>query len=133
MVYVWLPASVTYVGPQAFYTCPVLETVYYTGSEAQFRAITVEAEKNDAFLAANVVTDAVVHNPAEPLLGDADGDRLITSTDARMTLQVYAGKIGADKINADLADVDGDGEITSTDARMILQKYAGKIDKFPAE
>ena len=66
------------------------------------------------------------------VLGDVDGDESITSTDARMTLQFYAGKIGEDKLNTALADVDGDGSITSTDARLILQKYAGKIKDFPA-
>ena len=65
------------------------------------------------------------------ILGDVDGDDVITSTDARLTLQYYAGKIGADDLLIDVADVDGDGEITSTDARLILQYYAGKIEDFP--
>ena len=67
------------------------------------------------------------------LLGDVDEDGSITSTDARLTLQFYAGKIGEEDLDISVADVDGDGSITSTDARLILQKYAGKIDKFPAE
>ncbi|MBO5797755.1 MAG: NAD-binding protein, partial [Clostridia bacterium] len=66
-------------------------------------------------------------------LGDVDGDGAIISTDARLTLQFYAGKISEDNLDTSVADVDGDGEITSTDARLILQKYAGKIEKFPAE
>ncbi|MBO5798069.1 MAG: hypothetical protein J6R77_06985, partial [Clostridia bacterium] len=66
------------------------------------------------------------------MLGDVDGDENITSTDARMTLQYYAGKIGEDKLNTAVADVDGDGVVTSTDARLILQYYVGKIEKFPA-
>ena len=65
------------------------------------------------------------------LPGDVDGDGTITSTDARLTLQYYAGKIGEEDLAVDAADVDGDGEITSTDARLILQKYAGKIEDFP--
>ena len=65
------------------------------------------------------------------LLGDVDEDGSITSTDARLTLQFYAGKIGEEDLNIALADVDGDGTITSTDARLILQKYAGKIEDFP--
>ena len=63
--------------------------------------------------------------------GDVDGDEEITSTDARLTLQYYAGKIGEEDLDVDVADVDGDGEITSTDARLILQMYAGKIEDFP--
>ena len=64
-------------------------------------------------------------------LGDVDGDGSITSTDARLTLQYYAGKIKAADLDVAAADVDGDGSITSTDARLILQYYAGKIPNFP--
>jgi hypothetical protein len=67
------------------------------------------------------------------ILGDVDGDDVITSTDARLTLQYYAGKVGEGDLLTEVADVDGDGAITSTDARLILQKYAGKIEDFPAE
>ena len=67
------------------------------------------------------------------LWGDVDGDETITSTDARLVLQYYAGKITEEDLNIDLADVDGDGDITSTDARLILQYYAGKIEGFPIE
>ncbi|MBO5796846.1 MAG: hypothetical protein J6R77_00675, partial [Clostridia bacterium] len=66
------------------------------------------------------------------MLGDVDGDEKITSTDARLTLQFYAGKITENDLNVAVADVDGDGQITSTDARLILQYYAEKIDAFPA-
>lgn len=66
--------------------------------------------------------------------GDVDGDGAVTSTDARLTLQYYAGKL-QDTANLDLtvADVDGDNKVTSTDARLILQYYAGKISGFPVE
>ena len=63
--------------------------------------------------------------------GDVDGDGNITSTDARLTLQFYAGKIGEESLNTAVADVDSDGNITSTDARLILQYYAGKITAWP--
>lgn len=65
--------------------------------------------------------------------GDVDGDGDITSTDARLVLQYYAKKIGADKLDLSAANVDGDEAVTSTDARLILQRYAKKIDKFPVE
>ena len=80
-----------------------------------------------------VQQDPTVVSEPIGMLGDVDGDGSITSTDARLTLQFYAGKIGEDDLNVALADVDGDDSITSTDARLILQKYAGKIEKFPAE
>lgn len=68
---------------------------------------------------------------ALPDVGDVDGDNAITSTDARLTLQIYAGKIGGEGMDLSFADVDHDGTITSTDARLILQYYAGKITVFP--
>ena len=73
--------------------------------------------------------------PAEPILwGDVDGDGTVTSTDARLTLQLSVGKIEECELNAPTAaNVDGDGDITSTDARLILQKSVEKIDKFPVE
>lgn len=66
--------------------------------------------------------------------GDVDGDGAISSTDARLTLQMVVGKIQAgDLVNADGLDVDGDGSITTTDARLILQYSVGKITKFPKD
>lgn len=67
-----------------------------------------------------------------PLMGDVDGDGNITSTDARLTLQYYVGKIDEWDLDLTVANVDSDGEITSTDARLILQYYVGKIEDFPA-
>lgn len=66
--------------------------------------------------------------------GDIDKDGQITSTDARLALQYYAGKIQAtDSLDLKAADVDGDEKVTSTDARLILQRYVGKIEQFPVE
>ena len=64
--------------------------------------------------------------------GDVDDDGAITSTDARLALQLYAGKVDPARVDAAMADVDGDGAITSTDARLVLQYYAGKIESYPA-
>jgi len=63
-------------------------------------------------------------------LGDVDGDGKITSTDARLTLQLSVGKIRPEELkNAAAADVDGDGKVTSTDARLLLQVAVGKISE----
>ncbi len=68
------------------------------------------------------------------LKGDADGDGKITSTDARLALQLSVDKIKeTDVADSSALDVDRDGKVTSTDARLILQKSVGKIDKFPIE
>jgi hypothetical protein len=65
--------------------------------------------------------------------GDVDGDKKVTSTDARLVLQESAGKVKFNDKQKQAADVDGDGKVTSTDARLILQHTAGKIDKFPTK
>ena len=70
--------------------------------------------------------------PRRILAGDADGDERITSTDARLALQLAVGKIRREEIaQPETLDVDGDGKITSTDARLILQKAVNKIEAFP--
>ena len=74
--------------------------------------------------------------PADPRqpgdAGDVDGDGKVTSTDARLTLQLAVEKIDREDLAYPAAaDVDGDGKVTSTDARMILQYSVGKIDGFP--
>ena len=83
---------------------------------------------NDDFslLAARVVIEP------DGVRGDADGDGRITSTDARLALQLSVGKIKeADVTDPAALDVDGDGKVTSTDARLILQKSVGKIKDWP--
>ena len=66
------------------------------------------------------------------LKGDADGDGKITSTDARLALQLSVDKIKeTDVTDSSALDVDGDGKVTSTDARLILQYSVGKIKDWP--
>ena len=75
------------------------------------------------------LTDAYTVTVYERTLwGDADDDGKVTSTDARLTLQVAADKIGLDGLNSKMMNVDGDDAITTTDARLILQCAAEKID-----
>ena len=80
-------------------------------------------------------TGKVIVEEGVKLWGDVDGngkgDGEVTTTDARMILQVFSGKIASDVINTRAADVDGDGEVTSTDARLVLQYVVGKITEFP--
>lgn len=87
-----------------------------------------------------VTYEVEVVEPVVVYIGDVDLDGAITSTDARIVLQYYAGKFKNEDVAAMydgvedwaevfhiLADADEDGEITSTDARLILQYYAGKL------
>ncbi len=59
-----IPNSVTSIGDYAFYECPAIENVFFTGSEAQWNAITV-GEMNDQLLNANIHYNATGHTPGE--------------------------------------------------------------------
>ena len=73
-------------------------------------------------------------NRVEGTWGDVDGDGKVTSTDARLVLQLSVNKIRETALkNPAVADVDGDGKVSSTDARLILQYSVKKIDQFPVE
>ena len=66
-----------------------------------------------------------------PDAADVDMDGKVTSTDARLTLQVAVNKITKNAVSSPEAlDVDGDGKVSSTDARLMLQMAVGKIKSF---
>ena len=123
---VYICEGVTYIGYGAFEGCAAMTDMY-----CESYAASQDWDANFFYKCpANLHWD---WGKPQGTPGDVDGDGSITSTDARMTLQFYAGKIDENALDTTLADVDGDGQITSTDARLILQYYAGKIDKFPAQ
>lgn len=76
-------------------------------------------------------------------VGDLDGDGKVTTTDARLVLQISLlknssfhqslGELEDPEAAEALAfvNVDGNRFITTTDARLILQYSVGKIDVFP--
>lgn len=66
-------------------------------------------------------------------LGDVNGDRVIDSTDARMTLQYAVGKLNDTALDTKAADVNKSGEVDSTDARLILQFAVEILLELPAE
>lgn len=65
-----------------------------------------------------------------PTMGDLNGDGLVDTTDARLTLQATVGKLELDVGQVELTDVNGDYKIDTTDARLILQMAVGKIAEF---
>ena len=69
--------------------------------------------------------------PKDVVIGDANGDGKIDTTDARLILQHAVGKIQLDTVLLPQADADGNGEVDTTDARMVLQFAVGKITEFP--
>ena len=90
------------------------DTLYITALAAGDAKLYVR-EKDCAFGA------YVYVSVAEPLRGDVDQDGVLTSADARLTLQYVVGKVALLAIHSDVMfDYDGDGAITTADARDIL-------------
>ena len=58
---VTIPDSVTRINNGAFYDCTSLTDVYYAGSEAQWKAISISSNRNDDLLTANIHYNYVSH------------------------------------------------------------------------
>lgn len=54
--------------------------------------------------------------------GDVDGDREVTTKDARIALKAAIGLTTLDKEQTEAADMDGDGKVTTKDAQKILHE-----------
>ncbi len=77
-------------------------------------------------------TDAPTPSPEPsssplPILGDADGDGVVTAQDAACLLRYLVGLETLPAERLSLLDVDGDGAITAADAAKILQYVVGLI------
>lgn len=59
------------------------------------------------------------------VVGDANGDELVSAVDARVVLQAVAGVKNLTSDQKLLIDMNRDGSVTAVDARIILQKVAG--------
>ena len=59
------------------------------------------------------------------VIGDADGDGTLTSSDARLALRAAVSLDSLSKAQLAAADADKDGKITSSDARLILRAAVG--------
>lgn len=64
------------------------------------------------------------------LIGDVDGDGLVTTSDAAELLKASAEFETLSKLQAESADVNGDGIADTEDAAVILQYAAEKISEF---
>ena len=62
---------------------------------------------------------------AQLVPGDADGDGVVTSADALLTLRYALGIVDEASLIIEAADFDGDGAVTSEDALMILRRALG--------
>ena len=67
----------------------------------------------------------------DKLFGDADGNKVIDSTDAQLILQYYSRMLTSDKLDLSVCDVNGDKVINNVDAMLVLQYSAKIINKLP--
>ena len=77
----------------------------------------------------------VVGSEPEPsvILGDVDGNGIITSNDATLVFQAASKMVQFTAAQELAADVDGNGIISSNDATLIFQYASKLINKFPAD
>ena len=78
-------------------------------------------DKTRDFELSDVVTTVTVE---DYILGDVNGDRKVTPSDAIMTLYHYFN-VSQSGFNTKAADVNGDGNVTPADAIEILYMYFG--------
>ncbi|MEE3334649.1 MAG: dockerin type I domain-containing protein, partial [Ruminococcus sp.] len=125
-----IPDSVTSIGDGAFHNCSSLKDVYYTGTEEQWKKISMGSDKS-------CLTSATIHyhSQMQKSVGDLDGDGKITSADSLFILRASVKLENFNDTQNKLADVDKDGRITSSDALLVLRhsvgfnenEYIGKI------
>lgn len=72
-------------------------------------------------------------NSSSVLLGDVDGDGIISSDDASLALSYVLKPNEVQGFNASVADVNGNDVIDSVDVALILQKSLDSSFKFPIE
>ena len=61
------------------------------------------------------------------MLGDLNGDGLVTAADAVILSRALAGLIELTPVQMLAADIDGDGDITSADVVILSRYLAGLI------
>ena len=92
---------------------PVITHSY---TEAGAYTATLTVTDNDGLTSTTSRTVTVIG-----ILGDLDGDDILTPTDAAIVLQIAVGSRQCNATTLAAADMNGDGRITSLDALMILQ------------
>jgi hypothetical protein len=77
-----------------------------------------------------IAGDTVIDSLTITIIGDADGDGTVTSSDALLALQISTRRVTASEAQKIALDVDGEPNITSSDALLILQYSTKRITSF---
>ncbi|MCD8358465.1 MAG: leucine-rich repeat protein [Oscillospiraceae bacterium] len=122
-----IPNSITYIGSFVFMFCRNLTDIYYSGSESEWKEISISGG-NSSYL-----TSATIHynstgaasNTSTP--GDLNGDGEVNASDLTI-LARHVGKVETmeDETALANADVTGDGNVDASDLTKLAQ-YIGKI------
>jgi hypothetical protein len=92
----------------------------------------IETTVNGNVAVVNKMADALnITVEHSALLGDVNGDGVVSITDAVLVLR-FDAQLPDVVIDLSVADVDGDGMINITDAVWILRYDALLVDKLPA-
>ena len=122
---VTIPDSVTIIGERAFADCTFLTDVYYAGSEAQWKAISISSNGNDDLLTANIHYYFV----------DPGSYRSIYGADAQeRALTVYGNKNDSTTIETNYQALPGveasggaDKRTTGKDGKVTLQNDGSSV------
>lgn len=104
---------------------PCVVAISYDGGSSYTRlmATMTSLENTYSFTAENLTADTVI---AVAVIGDANSDGSITSSDITRLRACYAGKNTLNAIQNLTADTNGSGDITSADITKLRALYAGK-------
>lgn len=125
---VMLPASIGSIGDYCFHGVLSLKDVYFAGTAEQFREMYI-GDENDSLIDAQFHFDSGLPDiediPDLEIMGDVNGDGIVSARDATMILKYNIGAVTLDDAALKNADMDGDNKVTARDATAILKQSVG--------